>query len=48
VSGSKLAAKKAAMTNRRKFGANYYAVIGAQGGSVKVPKGFAITRKKQP
>jgi len=42
MSGNKLSAKKAAATNKRKFGADYYKVIGALGGKAKVPKGFAV------
>lgn len=32
---------KAAATNKQRYGANFYDLIGRKGGSVKVPKGFS-------
>ena len=38
-------AKKAAGTNKSKYGSDYYAKIGSMGGKKKVPKGFAVMDK---
>ena len=41
MSGTKEGAKKASETNLRKYGKDYYARIGAMGGSMSVNGGFA-------
>lgn len=42
------AGRKAAATNIRKFGPDYYARIGRLGGLVKVAKGYAIKPRQRP
>lgn len=42
MSGNTIGGKAAAATNKSKYGADFYAKIGAKGGSVKGVKGFAI------
>ena len=41
MAGNKIGGVKAAATNRKKYGDNFYANIGAKGGRACVPKGFA-------
>lgn len=43
--GTRKGAKKAAITNKGKYGSDFYARIGQKGGRVKVPKGFAKNRE---
>lgn len=43
--GNKIGGLRAAYTNKSRHGEDYYAVIGALGGSRKVPKGFALDRE---
>lgn len=38
---------KVAATIRRKYGDDYWVKLGAKGGIVKVPKGFAIMDKEK-
>lgn len=45
MSGNKLSSLISAETNKRKYGADYYQIIGAMGGRVKTPKGFAIDNR---
>lgn len=46
MSGTKTGGAKAAQTNKEKFGADYYANIGAMGGRAKNPnKGFGQNRE---
>lgn len=42
MSGTAEGGKKAAETNKRKYGEDYYSINGAKGGAKKVPKGFAL------
>lgn len=43
MSGNKIGGQRAAVTNREKYGDDYYKVVGAIGGRVTgVRKGFAI------
>ena len=42
MAGTKIGGVKAAQVNKEKYGENFYHTIGAKGGSVKVPKGFAV------
>lgn len=44
MSGSLKGGKKAAVTNKEKYGADFYVNIGAKGGAAKVPKGFAANK----
>jgi general stress protein YciG len=37
----------ASITNRQRYGEDFYKKIGAIGGKAKVPKGFAIMDKKK-
>jgi len=41
MAGTKKGGQKAALTNKARHGADFYAKIGAKGGKAKVPKGFA-------
>ena len=45
MSGTKQGGINAAKTNRLFYGEDFYKKIGSKGGSVKVPKGFAISGK---
>ncbi len=47
MAGNKIGGKLAAETNKELYGADYYAKIGAKGGSkpTQVPKGFAANRE---
>lgn len=42
MAGNKQGGKKAAKTNKKLYGKDWYARIGAIGGRAKVPKGFAL------
>lgn len=42
MAGNKVGGFKTAVTNKAKYGADFYAVIGALGGAVKGRKGFAL------
>ena len=42
MAGTKEGSKKTAETNKLKYGEDYYARIGAEGGKAKVKKGFAV------
>lgn len=44
ISGNRIGGKKAAKTNKDKYGENFYAEVGRLGGLKKVPKGFAMNR----
>lgn len=35
--------KRAAATNKKRHGEDFYKLMGARGGMAKVPKGFAVT-----
>lgn len=41
MTGTMAGGKKAAETNKKKYGENFYREAGRKGGSVSVPKGFA-------
>lgn len=45
MAGNKAGGVKAAETNVKRHGEDFYRTIGAKGGKVKVPKGFAVTGK---
>lgn len=45
MAGTKEGGIKTAATNIRKYGEDHYRKIGALGGMVRVPKGFAINRE---
>lgn len=47
MAGTKAGGKAAAITNKTKYGADFYQRIGAQGGSkpAQSPKGFAANRE---
>lgn len=45
MAGTKAGGQAAAATNKSKYGSDFYSTIGAQGGKVKVPKGFATNQK---
>ena len=45
MAGTKNGGKKAAATNMRKYGPNFYARIGARGGRVSSTGGFASEKK---
>lgn len=45
MSGNRAGALKASKSNRERHGEDFYKVIGKRGGSVKTPKGFAISGK---
>lgn len=45
MSGTKDGGKAAAVTNKLKYGEDFYGRIGAEGGKKKVPKGFAMNRE---
>lgn len=46
MAGNKAGGKKAAATNKRRYGKDYYQVIGATGGEAHVPsKGFGSNRE---
>jgi general stress protein YciG len=47
MAGNVLGGKKAAQTNKAKYGENYYKEIGSLGGKAKVPKGFALMDPKK-
>lgn len=42
MAGNKLAGQRAAITNKKKYGEDFYKRIAAIGGSRKVKKGFAM------
>ncbi len=45
MAGTKEGGRKAAMTNKAKYGSSFYAMIGAKGGKKTGPKGFALNRE---
>lgn len=45
MAGTLAGGKKAAETNKRKYGENWYKLLGQKGGKRKVPKGFAINKE---
>lgn len=45
MAGTKAGGKRAALTNKTKYGADFYARIGGSGGAKKVPKGFAKNKQ---
>lgn len=49
MSGTREGGQAAAATNKLKYGDDFYAIIGARGGSTKTtePKGFAAMTKQQ-
>lgn len=47
MSGNKTRGQKAKESNIRNHGKDFYAKIGAMGGRVKVPKGFAVMDKEK-
>lgn len=44
MAGTKAGGIAAAITNKQKFGADFYSKIGTKGGGAQVPKGFAKNR----
>lgn len=44
MAGTKAGGQAAAITNKKKFGADFYSKIGTKGGGAQVPKGFAKNR----
>lgn len=42
MAGTKKGAMKAAETNKRKYGEDYYKNIGSEGGKKKHPRGFSL------
>jgi len=47
MAGTIAGGKQASITNRNKYGEDYYKKIGQKGGSAKVPKGFARMPKEK-
>jgi general stress protein YciG len=45
MAGTLAGGKKAAETNKQRYGAEFYKSIGSTGGQAKVPKGFAVNRE---
>lgn len=45
MAGNKIGARKAAATNKEKYGADYYAKIGAKGGKLGRTGGFFVNRE---
>ena len=45
MAGTKKGGELAAKTNKAKYGANFYAMIGAKGGKKTGAKGFALNRE---
>lgn len=46
MSGTLAGGAKAAATNKKKYGNDFYKRIGRMGGSAQVPKGFALNRER--
>jgi hypothetical protein len=44
MAGTQAGGQAAAVTNKQKYGPDFYPRIGAMGGSAQVPKGFAKNR----
>lgn len=47
MAGTKLGGIKAAETNKKKYGREFYANIGRKGGKACVPKGFALMDERK-
>ena len=47
MAGTKTGGKKASVTNKERYGEDFYRRIAAIGGRAKVPKGFAMMTRKQ-
>ena len=47
MSGTITGGRKAAETNKIKYGEDFYKIIAAKGGRAKVPKGFALMTPEQ-
>lgn len=45
MAGSVAGGKKAAKTNKERYGEDHYRLAGAKGGKARVPKGFAKNKK---
>lgn len=45
MAGTKIGGKKAAATNKMRYGANFYETIGRKGGQVSSGGGFAANRE---
>ena len=45
MSGSKIGGQKAAQTNKKRYGKNFYAKIGSKGGKVGTTGGFWADRE---
>ena len=45
MAGTLAGGKKAAETNKQRYGTEFYKSIGSTGGQAKVPKGFAVNRE---
>lgn len=48
MAGSKLGGQKAALTNKRRYGANYYSMIGRKGGLKGTRGGFNVMKEEDP
>ena len=46
MAGTIAGGKKAAKTNKDRYGDDWYIQIGSQGGKAKVPKGFALNLER--
>lgn len=45
MSGTKIGGLRAAETNKKKYGEDFYVKMGKKGGLAQVPKGFAMNTK---
>lgn len=45
MAGTKAGGEKAAKTNKKRYGKDFYKKIGNKGGIARVPKGFATNKK---
>lgn len=47
MGGTKIGGRKSYQTKVQKYGKHWFAEIGAMGGSVRVPKGFALMPREK-
>ena len=45
MSGTKIGGLRAAETNKKKYGEDFYVKMGKKGGLAQVPKGFSMDRR---
>lgn len=45
MSGNQIGGRKAAVTNKARWGSNFYGVIGRKGGQISRGGGFAVNRE---